>query len=121
MADVTLAAPIPLATDSEVESPARRLRQRVERRFQGREGLRAAHGGPPGRHSIELQACQGPEQAPEPWPADDGVGRQPGEPPPEVELDLAHGVRKWIRTSCPGPAPNVSAALPPLIAIATFP
>ena len=49
------------------------------------------------------------------------VGRQPGEPPPEVELDLAHGVRKWIRTSYPGPAPNVSAALPPLIAIATFP
>src|SRR5262249_5864206 len=107
----------------EVEHPAR---LRLDRRERLPE--RGGRPGPPPRLPLGSQAGQLPphqpaEAAPKPRPRDHGVRRQPGEAAAEAlfEVREAHGVRRWIRTSSVAFAPNRSAALPPLIAIAMFP
>ena len=107
---------------TEVEDPARRALDGVERAFVRREIPLDPHRVPVGRKGVELPPHAGAEQAPEPWVPDRHVRGQSCEPSAQAPDELgSQGVLRWIRTSCPAPTPNISAALPPLIAIATFP
>src|SRR6266511_63432 len=101
-----------------VERPARRRLDRLERGLERGERLRAAHRVPDGCEAVELQPRQPSQEAPGPGLPHYLVRRKPGEPSAEPLKD-AHSAT-LIRTSTPGCAENVSAALPPLTAIAMF-
>ena len=90
--------------------------ERVERGLQRSEGLRAAHLIPVRRDPVELPPGQPSEERPEPGPANDLVRREPRELPAQASQASANR----MRMSAPGCTENVSAALPPLIAIAMF-
>ena len=108
---------------AEVEGLLRRFGERGERCFESGEVVGISHRVPARRESLELEPQQGAEEAPQSRPADDGVRRHPRKPATYARregLTVAQGVLRWIRTSWPGSATNISAALPPLIASATL-
>src|SRR5439155_20752083 len=97
-----------------------RARRRVahrQRRVERSEGVRPDDRVPARREAVELSAQQRPEDPIEPGHPDERVRREPGEAP--AERAPSHEAT-WRRISCPGRTPNISAAFPPLIAIATF-
>src|ERR1051325_9319273 len=106
----------------EVEGPPRRLRKGRKCLLERREGLIGAQLVPAWRKPVELPADRAAEGTPQDRAAYHGVRRQPSELAAELCFEVAkvHGVRRWILTSWPGPMPNISAALPPLIAIEKF-
>src|SRR5206468_2347734 len=107
---------------AEIERLRRRLRQRRQPGLEHRERVLGSPRVPLRSDRVELATCEPAEETPEPRICDDGVRRQARKAPAHGLPDVrqAHGTSTWIRTSCPSRAANISAALPPLIAIATF-
>src|SRR5204863_8134850 len=106
-------------TRTKIKSARRRRLDPFECRIVGRVGrVRIANRVPLRREAVELEPEHRPQQEPEPRPAHDDVRRQPGKPPRQALK--VHTAWRRILTSCPGAAPNSSAALPPLIASAMF-
>src|SRR5207237_6263820 len=103
---------------AEVERTRGRRRQSVQRPLVDCEMAGGTDLVPVRRERVELAAHRATKQAPEARTCDDGVRRQPREL--AADRNAVHIASRWIRTSCPWCAPNISAALPPLIAIATF-
>src|SRR5204863_3727502 len=94
----------------------RRRRQGVQRPLVHREMARGNDLVPVRRERVELPAQRAAEEPPEARARDDGVRRQACEL--AADRNAVHVASRWIRTSCPWRAANISAALPPPAPIA---